>query len=86
MAHEEQNDSVAQSTLKSPTTSTTDLSERDNKEIPVVKEEETNDAEVFEEVVVEMAGSPKAPKLSVFIAAARIVNAASSSWIFNFTN
>jgi hypothetical protein len=41
------------------------LSERDNKEIPVVKEEETNDAEVFEEVVVEMARSPKAPKSSV---------------------
>jgi hypothetical protein len=31
------------------------LSERDNKDIPVVKEEETNDAGVFEEVVVEMA-------------------------------
>jgi hypothetical protein len=49
MAHEEQNDPVAQSsTSKSPTTSTADLSERDNKEIPVVKEEETNDTEVFE--------------------------------------
>ena len=43
------NDSVAQpSTSKSPTTSTADLSERDNKENPVVKEEETNDTEVFE--------------------------------------
>jgi hypothetical protein len=53
MAHEEQNDPVAQSsTSKSPTTSTADLSERDNKENPVVKEEETNDTEVFEEVVV----------------------------------
>jgi len=51
MAHEEQNDPVAQSsTSKSPTTSTADLSERDNKENPVVKEEETNDTEVFEEV------------------------------------
>ena len=39
MAHEEQNDPVAQSTSNSPTTSTADLSERDNKEIPVVKEE-----------------------------------------------
>ena len=56
MAHEEQNDPVAQSpTSKSPTTSTADLSERDNKENPVVKEEETNDTEVFEEVVVEVA-------------------------------
>ena len=55
MAHEEQNDPVAQTTSKSPTTSTADLSERDNKEIPVVKEEETNDTEVFEEVVVEVA-------------------------------
>ena len=55
MAHEEQNDPVAQSsTSKSPTTSTADLSKRDNKEIPVVKEEETNDTEVFEEVVVEV--------------------------------
>ena len=62
MAHEEQNDPVAQSsTSKSPTTSTADLSERDNKEIPVVKEEETNDTEVFEEVVVEVARLPKAP-------------------------
>ena len=38
MANEEQNDPVAQSsTSKSPTTSTADLSERGNKEIPVVK-------------------------------------------------
>ncbi len=56
MAHEEQNDPVAQSSTskKSPTTSTADLSERDNKENTVVKEEETNDTEVFEEVVVEV--------------------------------
>ena len=66
MAHEEQNDPVAQSsTSKSPTTSTADLSERDNKENPVVKEEETNDTEVFEEVVVEVARLPKEPKSSV---------------------
>ena len=48
MAHEEQNDPVAQSSMyqrRPPnlTTSTADLSERDNKENPVVKEEETND-------------------------------------------
>ena len=60
MAHEEQNDPVAQSSMyqrrpPKPTTSTADLSERDNKENPVVKEEETNDTEVFEEVVVEVA-------------------------------
>jgi len=35
--------------------STADLSERDIKENLVVKEEETNDTEVFEEVVVEVA-------------------------------
>ena len=56
MAHEEhdeeQNDPVAQSTSKSPTTSTADLSESNNKEILVVKEEETNDTEVFDEEVV----------------------------------
>ena len=66
MAHEEQNDPVAQSsTSKSPTTSTADLSERDNKEKPVVKEEEeeTNDTEVFEEVVVEVANSIYMPNL-----------------------
>ena len=56
MAHEEQNDPVAQSSMyqrRPPnlTTSTADLSERDIKENPVVKEEETNDTEVFEEVV-----------------------------------
>jgi hypothetical protein len=41
------------------------LSERDNKQFPVVKEEETNDTEVFEEVVVEVAKLPKEPKSSV---------------------
>ena len=68
MAHEEQNDPVAQSSTfgsKTPTTSTADLSERDNKENPVVKEEETNDTEVFEEVVVEVARLLKEPKSSV---------------------
>ena len=53
MAHEGQNDPVAQSSMyqrrpPSLTTYTADLSERDIKENPVVKEEETNDAEVFE--------------------------------------
>ena len=60
MAHEEQNDPVAQSsTSKSPTTSTADLSERDNKEFPVAKGEETNETGVLEEVVVEVARPPK---------------------------
>ncbi len=48
---------MAYSTSKSPTTSTADLSERNNKEIPVVKEEETNNAEAFKKVEVEMARS-----------------------------
>jgi hypothetical protein len=57
MAHEEQNDPVAQSSMyqrRPPNlvASTADLSERDIKENPVVKEEETNDTEVFEEVVL----------------------------------
>ena len=38
-----------------------DFSERDNKETLLVKEEETNDAEVFGEVVVEMARLLKEP-------------------------
>jgi len=59
MAHEEQNDPVAQSSMyqrRPPNlvASTADLSERDIKENPVVKEEEINDTEVFEEVVVEV--------------------------------
>ena len=45
--------------------STADLSERDIKENPVVKEEETNDTEVFEEVVVEVARLSKEPKSSI---------------------
>ena len=36
--------------------STVDLSERDNKETLFVKEEVTNDAEVFGEVVVDVSG------------------------------
>ena len=48
-----------------PITSTADLSKRDNKEIPVVKEEETNDTKVFEEAVVEVVRLSKEPKSSV---------------------
>ena len=67
MAHEEQNDPVAQSSMyqrRPPNleASTADLSERDIKENLVVKEEETNDTEVFEEVVVEVARLSKEPK------------------------
>ena len=46
--------------------STADLSARDNKDIPVVKEEETNNAGVFEEVAVEMACSLK-PKSALLL-------------------
>ena len=71
MAHEEQNDPVAQSSMyqrRPPklAPSTADLSERDIKENPVVKEEETNDTEVFEEVVVEVARLSKEPKSNCF--------------------
>tara|TARA_B100001989_G_scaffold203377_1_gene151852 strand:+ start:179 stop:412 length:234 start_codon:yes stop_codon:yes gene_type:complete len=45
--------------------STANLSERDIKENLVVKEEETNDTEVFEEVVVEVARLSKEPKSSI---------------------
>ena len=65
MAHEEQKGPVAQSTPTFPTISTVDLSERDNKESLIVKEEETNDAEVFGEVVVEVARLLKEPTSSV---------------------
>ena len=46
--------------------STANLSERDIKENLVVKEEETNDTEVFEEVVVEVARLSKEPKSLIF--------------------
>ena len=72
MAHEEQNDPVAQSSMyqrRPPNlvASTADLSERDIKENPVVKEEETNDTEVFEEVVVEVARLSKEPKELIIV-------------------
>ena len=40
------------------------MSESDNKENPVVKEEETNDTEVFEEAVVEVARLSKEGSIS----------------------
>ena len=51
----------------SPTTSTVDLSDMDSKETLFVKEEETNDTEVFGEVVVEMAGLLKEPTSLVLL-------------------
>ena len=48
--YEEQKDPVAQSTSARSTTSAVDLSDRDNKETLVVKEEETYDADAFEKV------------------------------------
>ena len=53
-----------------PTTSSVDLPDRDNKETLVVKEEETNDAGAFGEVmawVVDVAGSQKGPSSSVVL-------------------
>ena len=50
-----------------PTMSTVDLSERDNKETLFVKEEVTNDAEVFGEVVVDVEGSQKGSSSSVLL-------------------
>ena len=43
----------------SPTTPTIDLSDRDNKETLFVKEEVTDDAEAFGEVVVDVEGPQK---------------------------
>ena len=54
MEHEEQKDPVAQSTSAHSTTSAVDLSDRDNKETLVVKEEETYDADAFEKVEAEV--------------------------------
>ena len=45
--------------------STVGLSERDNKETLFVKEEVTNDAEVFGEVEVDVEGSQTEPLLSM---------------------
>ena len=50
-----------------PTMSTVDLSERDNKETLFVKEEVTNDAEVFGEVEVDVEGSQTEPLLSMLL-------------------
>ena len=46
---------------------TVDLSERDNKETLFVKEEVTDDAEVFGEVVVDVEGSQKGSSSSVLL-------------------
>ena len=46
---------------------TVDLSERDNKETLLVKEEVTDDAEVFGEVEVDVEGSQKEPLSSVLL-------------------
>ena len=49
---------------------TVDLSERDSKETLLVKEEVTNDAEVFGEVVVDVEGSQRGePSSSVLLLA-----------------
>ena len=50
-----------------PTKSTVDLSEMDNIEALFVKEEVTNDAEVFGEVVVDVEGSQKESSSSVLL-------------------
>ena len=50
-----------------PTKSTVDLSEMDNIEALFVKEEVTNDAEVFGEVEVDVEGSQKEPLSSVLL-------------------
>ena len=47
--------------------STVDLSERDNKETLFVKEEVTNDAEAFGEVVVDVEGSQMESSSSVLL-------------------
>ena len=46
---------------------TVDLSERDSKETLFVKEEVTNNAEVFGEVVVDVEGSQKESSSSVLL-------------------
>ena len=46
---------------------TVDLSERDNKETLFVKEEVTNDAKVFGEVVVDVEGSQRESSSSVLL-------------------
>ena len=49
------------------TTSAADLSDRDNKETLVVKEEETHDADAFERVEAEVA--KKEPQSCVYVPA-----------------
>ena len=58
-----------------PTTSTVDFSDRDRKETLLVKEEETNDAEVFGEVVVDVAGAQREPSSSVLLLVSTVLRA-----------
>ena len=59
-----------------PTKPTADLSERDNKETLLVKEEEvTNDAEVFGEVEADVEGSQKEPLSSVSLLVSTVLRA-----------
>ncbi len=53
---------------------TADLSERDSKETMLVKEEVTNDAEVFGEVVVDVEGSQRGePSSSVLLLVSTLI-------------
>ena len=54
---------------------TVDLSERDNKETLLVKEEVTNDAEVLGEVVVDVGGSQKESSSSVLLLVSTVLRA-----------
>ena len=67
MEHEEQKDPVAQSTSAHSTTSAVDLSDRDNKETLVVKEEETYDADAFGRVEAEVVKLLKEPQSLVIL-------------------
>ena len=58
-----------------PNTPTVDLSDRDSKETLFVKEEETNDAEVFGEVVVDVAGAQREPSSSVLLLVSTVLRA-----------
>ncbi len=73
MEHDKQKDPVAWSMY--PTTSAVDLSDRDSKETLLVKEEETNDAEVFGEVVVDVAGAQRKPSSSALLLVSTVLRA-----------
>ena len=55
--------------------STVDWSKRDNNETLFVKEEVTNDAEVFREVVVDVEGSQREPSSSVLLLVSTLLRA-----------